>query len=356
MFKRQSRTVEVGGLKIGGGNPIVVQSMTSTDTRDVNATLDQINQLQEAGCELVRIAVPDREAALALGKIKVEASIPLVADIHFDYRLALLSLEQGVDKLRINPGNIGDRKKVQVVVKAAKERRVPIRVGVNAGSMEKDLVAKYGRHSPLGLVESALRHISILEDQGFEDIVISLKTSHVPLTIEAYRLMASQTPYPLHVGITEAGTRWAGTIRSAVGIGTILAMGIGDTVRVSLTANPVDEVRVGYEILKALGLRDYGPTIISCPTCGRCEINLLKLAEEVEGKIKGIKAPLRIAVMGCAVNGPGEAADADFGIAGGRGTGLLFQKGKIIKKLPQEQLVPALLEQVNSYLVGGFDK
>jgi (E)-4-hydroxy-3-methylbut-2-enyl-diphosphate synthase len=348
---RKSRVVVVGGLKIGGGNPVVVQSMTNTDTRDVDATVKQITRLEEVGCELVRVAVPDQEAALALRKIKAKINIPLVADIHFDYRLALLSLEQGVDKLRINPGNIGEREKVKAVVKAAKERGIPIRIGVNAGSLEKELVVKYGRHSPQALVESALRHVNILEDEGFEDIIISIKTSNVSLTIEAYRRIASQTNYPLHVGITEAGSRWAGTIRSAVGIGAILSAGIGDTIRVSLTADPVEEVRVGYEILKSLGLRDYGPTIVSCPTCGRCGIQLLKMVEEVEASIKEIKAPLRIAVMGCVVNGPGEAADADFGIAGGRGVGILFQKGKVIKKLPQEQLVPALLEQINKYLL-----
>ncbi len=327
--------------------------MTSTDTRDVKGTLEQIARLKEAGCELVRVAVPDREAALAIGRIKAGTDLPLVADIHFDYRLALLCLEQGVDKLRLNPGNIGDRKRVQAVVAGARARGVPIRIGVNAGSLEKDLEEKYGRHSPVALVESALRHVAILEAEGFHDIIISLKATDVAITLEAYKLIAQRTNYPLHVGITEAGTSWAGTIRSAVGIGSILSLGIGDTIRVSLTADPVEEVRVAYEILKALGLREWGPVLISCPTCGRCEINLMALARSVEEKLKGIKAPLKVAVMGCVVNGPGEAADADFGIAGGRGVGLLFRKGRIIKKLPQEQLVAALLQEIEAYLGRG---
>jgi len=326
--------------------------MTSTDTRDVKGTLEQIARLKEAGCEIVRVAVPDREAALAIGKLKAGTDLPLVADIHFDYRLALLCLEQGVDKLRLNPGNIGDRERVRQVVARARERGVPIRIGVNAGSLERDLVQKYGRHSPQALVESALRHVAILEAEGFHDIVISLKATDVVVTLEAYKLIAQRTDYPLHVGITEAGTLWAGTIRSAVGIGSLLSLGIGDTIRVSLTADPVEEVRVAYEILKALGLRERGPVLISCPTCGRCEIDLMTLAREVEEKLKGIKAPLKVAVMGCVVNGPGEAADADFGIAGGRGVGLLFRKGQVIKKLPQDQLVPALLAEIEDYLHG----
>ncbi|HHW92574.1 MAG TPA: flavodoxin-dependent (E)-4-hydroxy-3-methylbut-2-enyl-diphosphate synthase [Firmicutes bacterium] len=353
MQRRHSRLVKVGDVPIGAGNPIVVQSMTSTDTRDVKGTLEQIARLKEAGCELVRVAVPDREAALAIGRIKAGTDLPLVADIHFDYRLALLCLEQGVDKLRLNPGNIGDRKRVQAVVAGARARGVPIRIGVNAGSLEKDLEEKYGRHSPVALVESALRHVAILEAEGFHDIIISLKATDVAVTLEAYKLIAQRTNYPLHVGITEAGTSWAGTIRSAVGIGSILSLGIGDTIRVSLTADPVEEVRVAYEILKALGLREWGPVLISCPTCGRCEINLMALARSVEEKLKGIKAPLKVAVMGCVVNGPGEAADADFGIAGGRGVGLLFRKGRIIKKLPQEQLVAALLQEIEAYLGRG---
>jgi len=350
--RRQSRLVKVGNVPIGDGHPIVVQSMTSTDTRDVKGTLEQIARLKEAGCEIVRVAVPDREAALAIGKLKAGTDLPLVADIHFDYRLALLCLEQGVDKLRLNPGNIGDRERVRQVVARARERGVPIRIGVNAGSLERDLVQKYGRHSPQALVESALRHVAILEAEGFHDIVISLKATDVVVTLEAYKLIAQRTDYPLHVGITEAGTLWAGTIRSAVGIGSLLSLGIGDTIRVSLTADPVEEVRVAYEILKALGLRERGPVLISCPTCGRCEIDLMTLAREVEEKLKGIKAPLKVAVMGCVVNGPGEAADADFGIAGGRGVGLLFRKGQVIKKLPQDQLVPALLAEIEDYLHG----
>ncbi|NLP18219.1 MAG: flavodoxin-dependent (E)-4-hydroxy-3-methylbut-2-enyl-diphosphate synthase [Firmicutes bacterium] len=350
MARRQSRLVRVGDINIGAGNPVVVQSMTSTDTRDVEATLGEIARLKGAGCEIVRVAVPDREAALALGQIKAKINIPLVADIHFDYRLALLSLEQGVDKLRLNPGNIGDRERVQAVVSRAKERGIPLRIGVNAGSLEDDLVQKYGRQSAPAMVESALRHVDILEAEDFRDIIISLKAADVGVTIEAYRLVAKKTDYPLHVGITEAGTAWAGSIRSAVGIGAILSAGIGDTIRVSLTADPVEEVRVGFEILKSLGLREQGPTIISCPSCGRCEIDLAPLAREVEEKTKGIVEPLKIAVMGCVVNGPGEAAEADFGIAGGKGEGLLFRKGKIIAKLAEKELVSALMEEIQDYL------
>lgn len=353
MQRRESRLIRVGDVAIGAGNPIVVQSMTSTDTRDVKGTLEQIARLKEAGCELVRLAVPDQEAALAVGQIKAGTNLPLVADIHFDYRLALLCLEQGVDKLRLNPGNIGDRERIRKVVVRARERGVPIRIGVNAGSLERDLVEKYGRHSPEALVESALRHVALLEAEDFHDIVISLKATDVVVTLEAYKLAAQRTDYPLHVGITEAGTAWAGTIRSAVGIGSILSLGIGDTIRVSLTADPVEEVRVAYEILKALGLRERGPVLISCPTCGRCEVNLMALAREMEEGLKEIEAPLKVAVMGCVVNGPGEAADADFGIAGGRGVGLLFRKGQVIKKLPQDQLVAALLQEIEDYLSGG---
>lgn len=348
--RQRSRLVRVGDINIGAGNPVVVQSMTSTDTRDVRATLEEIARLREAGCEIIRLAVPDREAALALGAIKAKTDIPLVADIHFDYRLALLSLEQGVDKLRLNPGNIGSRERVQAVVARAKERGIPIRIGVNAGSLEDDLVKKYSRRSAAAMVESARRHVDILEAEDFQDIIISLKAADVGVTIEAYRLAAEKTDYPLHVGITEAGTAWVGSIRSAVGIGAILALGIGDTIRVSLTADPIEEVRVGFEILKSLGLRKKGPTIISCPTCGRCEIDLASLAREVEKKTKGIAEPLEIAVMGCVVNGPGEAAEADFGIAGGKGEGLLFRKGEIIAKLPERELVSALMEEIRNYL------
>ena len=353
MPRRQSRLVRVGNINIGAGNPISVQSMTNTDTRDVGATLEQIAGLKEAGCEIIRLAVPDREAALALGRIKNKTDVPLVADIHFDYRLALLSLEQGVDKLRLNPGNIGGRERVQAVVSKAKERGVPIRIGVNAGSLEADLVEEHGRQSAVALVKSALRHVAILEAQDFTDIIISLKAADVAVTIEAYHMAAERTNYPLHVGITEAGTAWAGSIRSAVGIGAILSAGIGDTIRVSLTADPREEVRVGYEILQSLGLRERGPTIISCPTCGRCEIDLASLAREVEEKTKGIAKPLRIAVMGCVVNGPGEAAEADFGIAGGKGQGLLFRKGRVIAKLKEEELVSALMREIHAHLEQG---
>jgi (E)-4-hydroxy-3-methylbut-2-enyl-diphosphate synthase len=320
--------------------------MCNTDTRDRAATLLQIRQLADAGCELVRCAVLDMEAAEALGRIKTESPMPVIADIHFDYRLALKVLEGGIDGLRLNPGNIGERWKVAEVVKAAAERHVPIRIGVNAGSLEKELLRKHGHPTAAAMVESALGHVRILEELGYDQIKISLKASDVMKTVEAYRLLAEAVDYPLHIGITEAGTTFSGTIKSSVGLGILLAEGIGDTMRVSLTANPVDEVRVGFEILKALGLRRHGVNFVSCPTCGRCQINLISVAEEVERRLRNINAPLTVAVMGCVVNGPGEAREADVGIAGGQGEGLLFRNGEVVRKVPESEMADALVAEV----------
>jgi (E)-4-hydroxy-3-methylbut-2-enyl-diphosphate synthase len=345
-MKKMTRQIRIGEIKVGGGAPCSVQSMCNTDTRDIAATLKQIGALAEAGCELVRCAVLDMEAAEALGEIKAGCSIPLIADIHFDYKLALKTIEKGIDALRINPGNIGEKWKVAEVVHAASERNVPIRIGVNAGSLEKELLAKYGHPTPEAMVESALGHVRILEDLGFERIKISLKASDVMKTIEAYRLLSNTVDYPLHIGITEAGTIFSGTIKSAVGLGILLAEGIGDTMRVSLTGDPVDEVRVAYEILKALRLRQHGINLVSCPTCGRCQIDLIKLALEVEKRLQVVKKPLTVAIMGCVVNGPGEAREADVGIAGGKGEGLLFRRGEIVRKVPESELADALLEEV----------
>ncbi len=343
-MRKNTRPVKVGALVIGGGAPISVQSMTNTDTRDVPATINQIHQLEKVGCELIRLAVVDQEAASCIGPIKQQVKIPIVADIHFDYRLALTAIEQGVDKLRINPGNIGTVEKVKEVVVAAKERGIPIRIGVNSGSLAKKTVEKYGV-SAKAMVESALEHINILEKLDFSDIIISLKATNVNLTIEAYKLMAKVVNYPLHLGITEAGTPWFGTIKSAAGLGGILSLGIGDTLRVSLTGDPIEEVRVGWGILKALELRQRGPIFISCPTCGRTQIPLEKIALEAVAKLQNITKPLTIAIMGCIVNGPGEAREADIGIAGGNGVGLVFSKGKILRKVREEQLVDALVAE-----------
>ncbi|HEU0264121.1 MAG TPA: flavodoxin-dependent (E)-4-hydroxy-3-methylbut-2-enyl-diphosphate synthase [Geobacterales bacterium] len=343
---RVTKQVRVGGVAIGGGAPCVVQSMCSTDTRDISATLGQIRDLAEAGCEIVRCAVPDMSAAEALGQVKAESPLPVVADIHFDYKLALRVLELGIDALRINPGNIGERWKVAEVVAAARERQVPIRIGVNAGSLEKELLAKYGHPTAGAMVESALGHVRILEELGYDQIKISLKASDVPRTVEAYRLLAKQVDYPLHIGITEAGTTFSGTIKSSVGLGILLAEGIGDTLRVSLTGEPVDEVRVGWEILKALNLRQKGINLVSCPTCGRCQINLIPVAEEVERRLQRIDLSLNVAVMGCAVNGPGEAREADVGIAGGKGEGLLFRHGQVVRKVAEDELADALVAEV----------
>ena len=347
VMRTETRQIKIGPVLIGGGAPCSVQSMCSTDTRDVSTTLEQIRNLADSGCEIVRCAVPDIDAAVALGEIKRQSSIPVVADIHFDYKLALKVLEGGIDGLRLNPGNIGEKWKVAEVVKAAAERQVPIRIGVNAGSLEKELLERYGHPTPEAMVESALGHIRILEDLGYREIKISLKASDVMKTVAAYRLLASRVDYPLHIGITEAGTIFSGTVKSAVGLGILLAEGIGDTMRVSLTGDVLDEVRVGYEILKSLGLRQRGVNFVSCPTCGRCQINLIKVAEEVEKRLQGIDKRITVAVMGCAVNGPGEAREADVGIAGGKGEGLLFRHGEIIRKVPEGQLADALLEEID---------
>ncbi len=316
-MRRKTRQIKLGGLLIGGDAPISVQSMCSTDTRDVSATLRQIMDLELAGCEVVRCAVPDQDAAGALKQVRDGCNIPLVADIHFDYRLALAAIDAGIDGLRINPGNIGERWKVSEVVRACQERQIPIRIGVNGGSLEKELLRKHGHATAAAMVESALNHIRVLEEESFDQIKISLKASDIGRTVAAYRLLAQQVDYPLHVGITEAGTVFSGTIKSAVGLGVLLSEGIGDTLRVSLTGDPVTEVRVGWEILKSLELRQRGPVFISCPTCGRCRINLIDIASEVEERLQNLPLPLKIAVMGCAVNGPGEAREADLGIAGG---------------------------------------
>jgi (E)-4-hydroxy-3-methylbut-2-enyl-diphosphate synthase len=322
--------------------------MTKTDTRDVQATVKQIRTLSRAGCEIIRIAVPDEEAAKALGKIRRSVSIPVIADIHFDWRLALEAIRQGVDGLRINPGNIGARWKVTEVVSAAKERNIPIRIGVNAGSLSSKILEKFGHPSPEALVESAAEHIGILESLKFTDIKVSLKASNVPTTVEAYRLFSRKFRYPLHIGISESGPPATGIIKSSVGLGILLSEGVGDTVRVSLSAPPAEEVRVAYEILKALGLREKGANIISCPTCGRCEIDIRGLAAKVEKRLKGVKKPVTVAVMGCVVNGPGEAREADIGIAGGKGKGLLFKKGSMVRSLKESELLDALMEEIEN--------
>ena len=351
MIKRKmTRQISIGDVKIGGGAPISVQSMTNTKTTDTNSTVAQIKALVDAGCDIVRVAVPDMSAAENIYNIKSQVDVPLVADIHCDYRLALKAIEQGIDALRINPGNIGDEERVKAVVEAAKIRNIPIRIGVNAGSLDKKLLAKYGKVTAEALVESALEHIRILEKLNFYDIKISLKAHDVPLTLDAYRLMSETVDYPLHLGITEAGTVNTGIIKSAVGIGALLAEGIGDTFRISLTGDPVNEVKVANEILKALGLKEYGPTLISCPTCGRCNIDLPSIAEKVEQRLSGITKPIKVAVMGCAVNGPGEARDADIGIAGGKGEGLVFRKGEVINKVPEDKLVDALFEELDKLI------
>ncbi len=346
-MRRKTRHISIGQVGVGDTSPISVQSMCSTDTRDVESTLRQIRALENAGCEIVRCAVPDMEAAEALRGICAASALPVIADIHFDFRLALACAENGVSGLRINPGNIGERWKVEEVVKACRERSLPIRIGVNAGSLEKELLEKYGHPTPEAIVESALGHVRILEDLNFEAIKISVKASDVQRTVESYRLLSSRVDYPLHIGITEAGTVWAGTIKSAIGIGVLLQEGIGDTLRVSLTGDPVEEVRVGWEILKVLRLRKRGPEFISCPTCGRCRIDLIRIAEEVERRLRDLPADISIAVMGCAVNGPGEAREADIGIAGGEGEGLLFRKGEIVRKVPAEKMADALVEEAH---------
>jgi (E)-4-hydroxy-3-methylbut-2-enyl-diphosphate synthase len=350
--RRKTRQIQLGKVQIGGDAPITVQSMTKTDTRDARATVQQIWDLEAAGCEIVRCAVPVREAAEQLGAIKKKIRIPLVADIHFNYKLALIAIEQGVDGLRLNPGNIGARKYVEEVVKAAAERKIPIRIGVNAGSLEKDLLQKYDGPSAAGMVESGLRHIHILEDVGYPEIKISLKASDPLMMIEAYRMLADKVDYPFHLGVTEAGTPSIGTIKSAVGLGTLLAEGIGDTIRVSLAADPVEEVRVGTEILKALKLRKEGLTFVACPSCGRADVDLVGLAKAVEERMLPYgNLNIHVAVMGCEVNGPGEARAADLGVAGGKGIGLIFKRGQVIRKVPEAEIVDALMEEVQKLAV-----
>jgi len=344
--RRPTRQVMVGNVPVGGGAPVSIQSMTNTPTCDVNATVAQIHALEDAGCEIVRVAVPDEESADALKSIKKQIRIPIVADIHFDYRLALKAMENGADKIRINPGNIGSRERVREVVKMASERGIPIRIGVNSGSLEKPLLEKYGRVCAEALVESALNHAALLEDMGFRDIVISIKSSDVAMSYRAYSMLSDKTDYPLHIGITEAGTPYRGTIKSAVGIGALLLNGIGDTMRVSLTGDPVEEVRAAKEILRACGLYSKGIQFISCPTCGRTQINLIKIANEVEKALEGVDKSIKVAIMGCAVNGPGEAREADIGIAGGKGYAVLFRKGQIIERVDEDKIVETLVRAV----------
>lgn len=351
MFTRENtRPVCVGNVQIGGKKDVVIQSMTSTDTKDISSTITQIEELTEKGCEIVRLAVIDEDAANAIKEIKKHSLIPIVADIHFDYKLALIALENGVDKIRINPGNIGSIEKVKKVVESCKSHKVPIRIGVNSGSIEKKILQKYGGPTSEGLVESALSHIEILESLDFHDIVVSLKATNVPMTIKAYDIMSKERNYPLHVGVTEAGTLFSGSIKSAIGIGAILANGIGDTIRVSLTADPVEEIRVAREILKNLHIRTNEPEIISCPTCGRTRINLEDLVKRVELILPKIDKPIKIAVMGCAVNGPGEAREADIGIAGGNGEGLIFRHGKIIRKTHEDNLYTELIKEIEALI------
>jgi len=348
MIRKNTRKIKIGDIYIGGDSPVTVQSMTNTDTRDVESTVSQILKLEQAGCEIIRCAVPDAEASDALGKIAKQIHIPLVADIHFDYNLALNSINNGVSALRINPGNIGSIERVKAVAEAAKDKGIPIRIGVNSGSVEKDLLVSYGKVCPEALVESALRHVDILEKLNFNDIVISLKSSNVVQMIESYRLISSKVNFPLHIGVTEAGTIWRGTIKSSIGIGTLLSEGIGDTIRVSLTGDPIEEVKVGKEILKAIGYNNNGVEFISCPTCGRTQIDLVKIAREVEDKLQNLNKHVKVAVMGCAVNGPGEAREADIGIAGGNGEGLIFKHGTIIKKVKEEELVQELIKEIEN--------
>ena len=344
-MSRITRQIHVGTVAIGGGAPIAVQSMTNTDTRNTSATLAQIGRLAAAGCEIVRCAVPDEQAAAALSAICRESTLPVIADIHFDYKLALASLASGVAGLRLNPGNIGEHWKVAEVVAACRDQQIPIRIGVNGGSLEKELLVQYGHSTAEAMVASALGHIHLLEELNYREIKVSLKASNIQRTVEAYRLLGAQVDYPLHIGITEAGTTWAGTIKSSVGLGVLLYDGLGETLRVSLTGDPVEEVKVGWEILKSLGLRQRGPTFISCPTCGRCQIDLIPVAEEVERRLTDLPAAITVAVMGCAVNGPGEAREADIGIAGGKGEGLLFRRGEIVAKVPADQLADVLVAE-----------
>ena len=347
-MRKQKRIVNIGGVKIGGDNPVAIQSMCNTDTRDVKATVNQIHELENAGCEIIRVAVPDMVAAKAVADIKKQIHIPLVVDIHFDYRLALECMKNGADKVRINPGNIGDRDRVKQVVEMAKEREIPIRIGVNGGSLERELLQKYGGVTADALVESAMGHVAILDELNFNNVVVSIKISDVPKMLCAYRKFNEISDIPLHIGVTESGTLKGGTVKSAVGIGALLAEGIGDTMRVSLTANPVEEIYAAYDIQKVLGMRKTGAEIVSCPTCGRTQLDLVSIANEVEKRAANIDKPIKIAVMGCAVNGPGEAREADIGIAGGKGEGLIFKKGEIIKKVPQDRLVDELMKEIET--------
>ena len=354
MYREHTKTIKIGNQVIGGGHPVLIQSMTNTKTEDVAATVAQILTLEKAGCQIIRCAVPTMEAARALGEIKKQIHIPLVADIHFDYKLAIAAMENGADKIRINPGNIGSRERIQAVVDVAKERQIPIRVGVNSGALEKELVEKYHGVTAEGLVESALDKVKIIEDMGYDQLVISIKSSDVLMCAKAHELIAQKTDYPLHVGITEAGTLFSGNIKSAVGLGIILYQGIGDTIRVSLTGDPSEEVKSAKRILKTLGLRNGGIEVVSCPTCGRTQIDLIGLANKVEDMVQDIPLDIKVAVMGCVVNGPGEAKEADIGIAGGKGVGLLIKKGEIIKKVPEDQLLETLRDELlhwNAYVV-----
>ncbi len=346
MKRKITRAVKVGGVQIGGGAAVSIQSMCNTDTRDAVATANQILRLEKAGCEIIRVAVPDMEAAEAISKIKSMIHIPLVADIHFDYRLALKCIENGIDKVRINPGNIGDKERVKLVADAAKANGIPIRIGVNGGSLEKRLVEKYGGATADALVESAMGHIEILDSVNFSDMVVSIKVSNVPVMLEAYRKFSERCDIPLHVGVTESGTERLGTIKSSIGIGTLLSEGIGDTIRVSLTADPVKEVCAAKDILRILGERSGGIEFVSCPTCGRTQIDLIKIASEVEERLADVEKDIKVAVMGCIVNGPGEARDADIGIAGGKGEGIIFKKGEILRKIPEDKIVDELIAEV----------
>lgn len=347
MKRNYTKSIKIGSLFVGGPNPVMIQSMTNTDTRNIDDTVKQILDLEKAGCQLVRVAVPNEEAARSIGLIKRRIHIPIAADIHFDYRLALLSIEQGVDKLRINPGNIGNVDRVKQVVDMAKDKQIPIRIGVNAGSLDQKLLLKYGGPTAPAMVESAMEHVDILEKLNFDQIIISLKSSHLQTMIEAYRKMARRVSYPLHLGVTEAGGLKQGVITSAIGIGALLIDGIGDTIRVSLTADPVKEIEVAKQILRATGFLNDRVRVVSCPTCGRCQINLIQLAETVEAHLENINKNITVAIMGCAVNGPGEAREADIGIAGGKGSALLFKKGKIIRKISEENLVNELINEIN---------
>lgn len=348
MERKTTRKVKVGNVYVGGNSKVSVQSMTNTDTRDVEKTLSQIEDLEKAGCDIVRCAVPDMKAAEAIKEITEKSNIPVVADIHFDYRLALECIKNGISALRINPGNIGDLERVKILAKAAKEKNIPIRVGVNSGSLKKEILEKYGKVCPEALVESALEHVNLLEENDFKDIVISIKSSNVVDMIESYKLISQKVSYPLHLGVTEAGTLFSGTIKSSIGIGSLLQQGIGDTIRVSITGDPVEEVRIGRQILKSLGLLNEGVEIISCPTCGRTQIDLISIAKEVEKRLEGLRKNIKVAIMGCVVNGPGEAREADIGIAGGKGEGIIFKKGEIIRKVKEEDIIDELIKEIEN--------